>query len=111
MTDRTELLEEIAAALRPDGPVEIRTMFRSPGIRIGGKIVAFFGHDDRFIVKVPRARAEELIASGAAEPVTMGKRTMREWIAIPADGDADTTRERWTRFAREALLYVSSLDS
>ena len=113
MTDRAkniDLLEEVAVALMPDGPVEISTMFGSPGIRVQSKIVAFLGRADRLIVKVPRARAETLIADGEAEPVTMGTRTMREWIAIPGDQDADLTRERWVAFAREALAYVRSLE-
>ncbi|WAP51704.1 hypothetical protein OL239_18500 [Arthrobacter sp. ATA002] len=100
------LLHDVAAALQPDGPVTVGTMFRSPGLRTGGEIVAFLGSDDTFIVKLPRDRAAGLVRAGTAEPVTMGKRTMREWIVIPAAGSPAATRVVWTGFAREALLYV-----
>ena len=105
-----ELLEDIAAELQADGPVTVGTMFRSPALRTGRKIVAFLGHPegsgDTLIVKLPRERAEDLVAAGAAEPVTMGGRTMREWIRIPSGGGRAATRASWTGFAREALRYV-----
>jgi hypothetical protein len=101
-----DLLHDIAAALNNDGPIEIGTMFRSPGLRTGNKIVAFLGHHDRLIVKLPGPRAAALIDDGTAEPVAMGTRTMREWVAIPASTDPETTRNTWTVLAREALHYV-----
>jgi hypothetical protein len=103
-----ELLREIAAQLHHDGPLEIGTMFRSPGIRAGGKIVAFLGHGDRLIAKLPRPRAVELIQRGDAAEVTMGKRTMREWIEIPAAEDRATTTARWLPVVQEALDYVTT---
>ena len=104
-----DLLHRIAAALQDDGPVEVGTMFRSPGLRVGTTIVAFLGSENRLLVKVPRERATVLISDEAAEPVTMGARTMREWVAIPADADPAATEVRWTHFAREALEYVQTL--
>lgn len=101
-----DLLHDIAVALRKDGPIEAGTMFRSPGLRTGSKIVLFLGHDDRLIVKLPRPRAIALIDDGTAEPVTMGTRTMREWVAIPASVNLDTTRTIWIKIAREAFRYV-----
>ncbi|MCC3270962.1 hypothetical protein MUG94_01780 [Arthrobacter gengyunqii] len=101
-----ELLRDIAAALQADGPVTVGTMFRSPGLRTNGTIVAFLGHGDTLIVKLPRDRAATLIAAGAAEPVTMGRRTMGEWVVIPAESDVDATRANWIGFAREGLLFV-----
>ena len=101
-----DLLLDVAATLKNDGPIETGTMFRSPGLRTGNKIVAFLGHHDRLIVKLPRPRAVALMDDGTAEPVTMGARTMREWVAIPAGPDTETTRNTWTVLAREALHYV-----
>lgn len=101
-----DLLHDIAVALRKDGPIEAGTMFRSPGLRTGNKIVLFLGHDDRLIVKLPRPRVIALIDDGTAEPVTMGTRTMREWVAIPANANLDTTRTIWIETAHEAFRYV-----
>jgi hypothetical protein len=104
-----DMLYRIAAALQGDGPLEVGTMFRSPGLRTGTSIVAFLGSDDRFLVKVPRERATVLVHEELAEPVTMGARTMREWVSIPADADPAATEARWTSFAREAFEYVRTL--
>ncbi|MCC9145600.1 MULTISPECIES: hypothetical protein [unclassified Arthrobacter] len=104
-----ELLPRIAAELQADGPLTVGTMFRSPGLRTGTKIVAFLGSGDYLMVKLPQPRAAELIAAGAAEPVTMGRRTMREWIEVPAAADLEATAHRWTELTREALEYVRSL--
>lgn len=101
-----DMLHRIAAALQDDGPVDVGTMFRSPGLRTGTTIVAFLGAEDRLLVKVPRERAIQLVSEEAAEPVTMGARTMREWVAIPTDADPAATEMRWTTFAREALTYL-----
>lgn len=100
------LLADIAIALAEEGPIETGTMFHHPGLRTGNKIVAFIGRDDRLIVKLPRPRAVALIDDGAAAPVTLGTRTMREWVSIPTNEDLDTTREAWTELTREALRYV-----
>jgi hypothetical protein len=81
-------------------------MFRSPGISIDNKIIAFLGHNDRLILKLPLARASQLIADGTVEPVTMGTRTMREWVAIEIGSAPDERRDIWLPLAREALEYV-----
>jgi hypothetical protein len=105
------ILDQLASALETDGPVIIGTMFRRPGIRVGGKIVAFLGHDDVLIMKLPRARGLELVEAGIAESVTMGARTMREWVSVPARNSAGGTLTSWLPLAREALAYVQELNS
>jgi hypothetical protein len=64
-------------------------IFRSPGLRRATNIFAFIGYRDRLIGKLPYARASALIADGSVESVTMGTRTIREWVAIPTDTDYD----------------------
>jgi len=109
MTIDAHILDDIAAQLAHDEPLTIGTMFRSPGIRVRKKIVAFLGRDDRLIVKLPRERAVTLVAQGDADEVTMGARTMREWIAVPAGVDDQATLAIWVPLAQEALDYVVSL--
>lgn len=104
-----DVLEKIAAEYSDDESVELRTMFRRPGLRVGGKIFAFLGSESRLIVKVPLPRARELVGSGEAASVTMGERTMREWVSFPLDDDAVTRATTWARAAREAYDYVRSL--
>lgn len=101
-----ELLHELVDALEYDGPITVGTMFRSPGIRVGGKIVAFLGHDGRLIVKLPRSRAVTLLEAGDAQPVTMGARTMREWVSVPPGATAEETLASWLPLAQEGLAYM-----
>ncbi|MFT4469469.1 TfoX/Sxy family protein [Arthrobacter sulfonylureivorans] len=104
------LLDLLARRYADNPLVERGTMFRGPGLRVGGKIFAFLGHGDRLIVKVPRQRADAAVASGAAEPVIMGQRTMKEWVAFPAVADdAPATERLWLSAADEAYAYVKSL--
>lgn len=100
------LLHELADALDHDGPITVGTMFRSPGIRVGDKIVAFLGHDGRLIVKLPRSRALALLDAGDAQAVTMGTRTMREWVGVPVGETHDATLASWLPLAKEGLAYV-----
>lgn len=114
MTNRREarnhdLLERIAEDFDGDPDVDVGTMFRSPGLRVGGKVFAFLSHEGELIVKLPRDRATELVDEGTAEKVVMGKRTMREWIAIPARTDRVATLALWREAAREAHRYVDAL--
>ncbi|MCP2032251.1 hypothetical protein L1277_002350 [Okibacterium sp. HSC-33S16] len=100
------MLHQIAAELEQDGPVEVGTMFRSPGIRTGTRIIAFLGADGRLIAKLPRERAVKIVDAGQADFVTMGGRTMREWIDIPSAADPGSTLAVWLPLAREALAYA-----
>ena len=58
---RVDLLLALSASLEPEHPVTIGTMFRSPAIRSGNKVVAFLGHGDTLIVKVIDKESGELI--------------------------------------------------
>lgn len=103
-----DLLDRIAEDFSDDPDVAMGTMFRSPGLRTADKIFAFLGHDGRLIVKLPRDRAGEFVDAGTAEPVVMGNRTMREWVAVPARADRAATLALWRNVAREAHQYVSA---
>ncbi|OLT55327.1 MmcQ/YjbR family DNA-binding protein [Cellulosimicrobium sp. CUA-896] len=83
------------------------TMFHSPGLRTGGKFFAFVDTEDGLVVKVPRDRAVELVRAGTADVVTLGRRTLREWVTLPcpAPGPADA----WRDALEEAYDYVASL--
>ena len=104
-----DLLDELALVFAEDPEVAIASMFRSPGLRVGGKVFAFLGFEGELIVKLPRARSVQLIDDGTAAPVTMGERTMREWVEISPNGDPASTLKLWQPLAEEAYRYVNAL--
>ncbi|MGR6919165.1 hypothetical protein ACU635_33375 [[Actinomadura] parvosata] len=108
-TPHRELLDEVAEDFSNDPDVALATMFRSPGLRAGGKIFAFLGHHGELIVKLPQDQARRLLDAGTADPVTMGTRTMREWVAFPAQQSDTATLALWRRVAHDAYRYVGSL--
>ena len=60
--------------------------------------------DHRLVLKLPRPRVDDLIASGAGHRFDPGHgRVMKEWITLDDDSDQD-----WLPLAREALAFVRS---
>lgn len=55
----------------------------------------------RLVVKLPAPRCQELVTSGAGELLSMGRRTMREWVAVGHE-----QRDERLPLAREALAFV-----
>lgn len=104
-----DLLDELALDFADDPEVAIASMFRSPGLRVGGKVFAFLGFDGELIVKVPRDRAVQLMDNGTAAAVVMGERTMKEWIELAPSADPESTLEAWRPLAAEAYTYVNEL--
>ncbi|WP_162795144.1 hypothetical protein [Nonomuraea lactucae] len=107
--DALGLLEEIAADFSDEPDVVLGTMFRNPGLRVGDKIFAFLGHGGELIVKLPQGRVRQHVDAGTAEQVTMGKRTMREWVAFPAQESDTATLALWRNVAHDAHRYVRAL--
>jgi hypothetical protein len=89
----------VEALLAEPGTSEGTGFGSTPGVKVGGKIAAML-MDDRLVVKLPPERCQELETASGAEPLRIGARTMREWVAVP-HGEGD-----WIALAREALVYV-----
>jgi hypothetical protein len=86
--DGRDRLDEIVAGRIAAG-VDQGPMFSTVGWRVRGKVFAFVGNAGDLIVKLPETRVGELVAAGSGEPMTLGRRTMREWVHIPPTGDWD----------------------
>lgn len=100
------LFERATAGVRTRADVSEGVMLHSPGLRVGGSFFAFVGSGESVIVKVRRDRAEALVAGGSATRVTLGTRTLREWVELPMPADGDPAP--WTTVVEEACAYVAA---
>lgn len=95
--------ELLAARHLADPNVTRGTGFGSTtGLRVGGRIFAMLMKAE-LVVKLPKARVDELVASGAgARLETSQGRAMKEWVAVPLVQCAD-----WQRLTDDALAFVN----
>lgn len=78
--------------------------FGASGLRVRGKIFAMLSSGGAFVVKLPKARVDALIASGDGERFDPGHgRLMKEWVAVEP-----TSAEEWLSLAREAMAFVAA---
>lgn len=98
-------LDAIAKTFARDGSVsrETRKGFGSGALKVKGKIFAMVDSKDHFVVKLPKARVDELVKSGVGTFFEPGPgRLMKEWLAMPAEpSDPD-----WLALAKEACRFV-----
>jgi TfoX/Sxy family transcriptional regulator of competence genes len=89
----------VVEAFADDPDVSAGTMMASFGLKVRGRIFAMVARG-RLVVKLPKARVDELVAAGAGERFDPGHgRVMKEWIAMGTD-------EGWVELAREAHRFV-----
>ncbi|HEX8905131.1 MAG TPA: hypothetical protein VF771_09840 [Longimicrobiaceae bacterium] len=90
----------VVDAFAGDPRVVFGKMMASPGLKVNGKIFAMLSRG-RFVAKLPRARVDALVASGAGERFDPGHgRVMKEWVTLTS-GDED-----WLALAKEAYRFV-----
>jgi hypothetical protein len=96
--------EVVAAFLGRPGVTQEGTGFGSSGLRIGGRIFALLSSRDAFVVKLPRRRVDELVASGDGDRFDPGHgRIMKEWLAVRPSSSLE-----WPALAEEAMAFVGS---
>lgn len=101
-----EVEERFLRAVAPldhDADVEAGTGFGGgPGRRVHGHIFAMLVHGE-LVVKLPRHRVADLVASGVARPYDAAKgRPMHEWASVPA-----VHPDTWPALVREAYAFLS----
>jgi hypothetical protein len=86
-------------------PPGIGKGFGSRALKVNGKIFAMLSSRAEFVVKLPSARAAELIAAGRAKYFDAGRgKAMKEWAVV-------TGAERlWIPLAKEARDFVAKAD-
>ncbi len=76
--------------------------FGANALQVGGRIFALVSARDELVLKLPKARVEELVAGGAGHPFDPGHgRLMKEWLALDPTAELD-----WLALAGEARDYV-----
>jgi hypothetical protein len=84
----------------PTAGSETSRGFGAGALKVDGRIFAMLSRD-RLVVKLPRARVDELLAAGRGERFDPGHgRLMREWLHL-FEGEGDD----WESLAREALAF------
>ena len=93
----------VVAGLAGKGDVtrESRQGFGSGALKVNGKIFAMMTPRAEFVVKIPKARVDELVNDGIGERFEPGPgRIMKEWLAL------DGHPECWIDLAKEAYQFV-----
>lgn len=90
----------IARAFEKDRDVSLTKMFGSTGLKVSGRVFAMVVKG-RFVVKLPKARVDELVAAGQGEHFDPGHgKLMKEWVSVPSG------KAPWLELAREAHRFV-----
>ncbi|MBO1738921.1 hypothetical protein [Leifsonia sp. TF02-11] len=108
MTSVRERFDDIVAALAglpgvtPPASGGSRR-FGSDALRVNGSIFCMIASGERFVVKLPAPRVDELLATSTGEPFRTGtKSAMRDWLVV-----TDSAPGLWESLAREAYAFVS----
>ena len=95
------MVEQFAGRPGVEVPGASRRRFGSDALKVNGSIFAMVtgGH---LVVKLPRHRVDELIASGTGSPFEAGRgRPMKEWLKVATDDEGS-----WLALAQEAFEFV-----
>ncbi len=79
------------------------TGFGSGALKVNGKIFAMATSRDEFVVKLPKERVTEIVASGHGRHFDAGKgKPMKEWLVVTSE------QVSWLDLAKEARRFVGS---
>lgn len=96
------LYDELTDDLLYDPLVSRSTMMGYPCLRHQGR---FFGsystRDEALVVKLPRERVAEVVASGSGEPFAPAGKVFREWVLLPTPD-----RAFWRSMLEEAVDFA-----
>ncbi len=85
-------------------PDDRKRGFGANALKVNMKIFAMLASDDRFVVRLPRARVDALVAAGFGERFDPRRnaRVMKEWLVVGPGREA-----RWLPLAKEAMEFVA----
>lgn len=95
------LVAEFADRQRVSHVSEGKGFGSSGQLKVGGKIFAMLVRG-ALVLKLPRDRVDQLVASRQGEHFDAGKgKPMREWFVL-----SPTSKQPWARLAKEAMEFV-----
>jgi hypothetical protein len=103
MNAAEELFWRLAAELQKrDSRIVEGTIMNGRCLRVGKEFLALVDYKGSgLVVKLPKARVEELIASGVGRPFATAGRVFKEWLSVP-----DLDRRTWRALLREGVTFV-----
>jgi hypothetical protein len=98
-----ELFWQLAAELRADDPRVVEgTIMNGRCLRVGKEFLALVDYKGSgLVVKLPKARVDELIECGIGQPFAPAGRVFEEWLSVPK-----LDRRRWRSLLREGVAFV-----
>lgn len=78
------------------------TIMNGRCLRVGREFLALADFRDAgLVVKLPKARVAELVASGVGRPFAPAGRVFAEWVSVP-----EPDRRLWKDLLREGVAFV-----
>ncbi len=79
-------------------------LFGSETLKVHDKIFAMLSSSGNLVVKLPKARVEDLVTAGVGQRFDANQgRPMKEWLEV-----APASSQDWLELAREALEFVGT---
>jgi hypothetical protein len=103
-TEAEAVFWELIDALRlEDSRVEEGTIMGGRCARVAGEFLALVDYKGSgLVVKLPRARVNELIESGVGRAFAPAGKVFGEWVSIP-----EIDRGRWRSLIMEGIVFVA----
>lgn len=97
--------ELIAELQIENSRVEEGTIMGGRCARVAGEFLALSNFKDSgLVVKLPRTRVAELVASGVGQPFAPAGKLFKEWVSIP-----NCDPSLWRSLLREGIAFVDPL--
>ena len=99
-----QLFWRLAAELqRRDPRIEEGSIMNGRCLRVGKEFLALVDYKGSgMVVKLPRARVDELVAAGVGKPFAPAGKIFKEWLSVPKP---DATL--WRKLLREGIAFVA----
>lgn len=79
------------------------TIMGGPCVRVAGEFLGLVDYKGSgLVVKLPRARVEQLVATGIGRPFAPAGKVFREWISVPVPD-----KDEWEGLLREGIKFVT----